>query len=91
MQNIAQAEDIEEFLDGAKPLNASMPPSFNNREFTNEIIEDFDTMKHPSYIARDDYCVRIFHMLRRSRGKVKILLSAIIRAVSKHNLRPAGR
>ena len=64
MQAIAQADSVEEFLEGGKALFSSMPLSFDKRKFTNEIIEDFDILMPPNVIAKNDYSVRIFHMLK---------------------------
>ena len=59
MQNPVRASTP--FVTAARLLFSVMPTSFNRREFTNEVIEDFDILKPSSFIRQDDYSVRVFH------------------------------
>ena len=45
VQNIVKASTTSEFVTTARPLFSVMPTSLNRREFTNEVIEDFDILK----------------------------------------------
>ena len=79
MQKITDAEDEETFIniESAKPLFKVMPAKFDCRKFVDEVLTNFDFMKPPSCIKKEDYSVKLYHMLRHSRGNVRLLLSSL--------------
>ena len=44
MQNIVQAKTVPELVSAARPKFDAMLPHFNRREFTDQLIEDFEYM-----------------------------------------------
>ena len=64
MQDLCQAKTEAEFINASKPLFQAKPVhGFNKRVMT---------------IKDDDYFIRLFHMLRKSKGNIRKLLSAIV-------------